>query len=242
LQADVYNGLADAIAEGDQVNAANLGRRFFLPSSHAIYVLELDHKIRRKTVQEGELPFILTRKKAESDLTDFYYHLFNFTKLGFRTRDSLTGGKKKFKNVITTDGYSISFLFTRTVKRYLATTKNPSDFIDDIRNGCDIWGVDPGVSTILTAVDTSGRQRTTSLDEYYHLCGYNNANFIRKKHQEQHTAQFLKISNLSSLKTSNITEFAKACQERLSLYDDITSYYNENAWSSKLKFQCYIRK
>jgi hypothetical protein len=81
-------------------------------------------------------------------------------------------------------------------------------------------GVYPGVSTILTTVDTSGRQRTTSLDEYYHPCDYNNANFIRKKHQEQHTAQFLKISNLSSLKTSNITEFAKACQERLSLYDD----------------------
>ncbi|CEI87136.1 hypothetical protein RMCBS344292_01556 [Rhizopus microsporus] len=60
LRADVYNGLADAIAEGDQVNAANLGRRFFLPSSHAIYVLELDHKIRQKTAQEGELPFILT--------------------------------------------------------------------------------------------------------------------------------------------------------------------------------------
>jgi hypothetical protein len=111
----------------------------------------------------------------------------------------------------------------------LATTKNPSDFIGDIRNGCDIWGIDPSVSTILTAIDASGRQRTTSLDEYYHLCGYNNANFIRKKHQEQHTAQFLKISNLNSLKTSNITEFAKACQERLSLYDDITSYYNENA-------------
>ncbi|KAL4208881.1 hypothetical protein AB4K20DRAFT_1950118 [Rhizopus microsporus] len=60
--------------------------------------------------------------------------------------------------------------------------------------------------------------------------------------ENQHTAQFLKISNLSSLKTSNITKFAKACQERLSLYDDITSYYNENARSSKLKFQYYIRK
>ncbi|PHZ12874.1 uncharacterized protein RHIMIDRAFT_291478 [Rhizopus microsporus ATCC 52813] len=193
-----------------------------------------------KSINYSSIPSI-AGKKTESDLTDFYYHLFNFTKLGFRTRDSLTSGKK-FRNVITTDGHSISFLFTRTVKRSLATTKNPSDFIDDIRNGCDIWGVGPGVSTTLTAVDTSGRQRTTSLDEYYHLCGYNNANFIRKKHQEQHTAQFLKISNLSSLKTSNITEFTKACQERLSLYDDITSYYNENAWSSKLKFQCYIRK
>ncbi|CEG76677.1 hypothetical protein RMATCC62417_11538 [Rhizopus microsporus] len=33
LRADAYNGLADAIAEGDQVNAANLGHRFILPSS-----------------------------------------------------------------------------------------------------------------------------------------------------------------------------------------------------------------
>ncbi|CEG72551.1 hypothetical protein RMATCC62417_08094 [Rhizopus microsporus] len=32
LRTDVSNGLADAIAEGDQVNAANLGRRFILPS------------------------------------------------------------------------------------------------------------------------------------------------------------------------------------------------------------------
>ncbi|CEI93607.1 Putative Transcriptional factor B3 [Rhizopus microsporus] len=63
LRADVYNGLADAIAEGDQVNAANLGRRFILPSSHTIYILELDHKIRRRTTQESELPFILTRKQ-----------------------------------------------------------------------------------------------------------------------------------------------------------------------------------
>ncbi|ORE07329.1 hypothetical protein BCV72DRAFT_249522 [Rhizopus microsporus var. microsporus] len=173
--------------------------------------IQIDAQAFWRLVKQCGIPNYPKGKKTESDLTDFYYHLFNFTKLGFRTRDSLTSGKKF---------------------RSLATTKNPSDFIDDIRNGC--------IFTILTAVDTSGRQRTTSLDEYYHLCGYNNANFIRKKHQEQHTAQFLKISNLSSLKTSNITEFAKACQERLSLYDDIASYYNENAWSSKLKFQCYI--
>ncbi|EIE91263.1 hypothetical protein RO3G_15974 [Rhizopus delemar RA 99-880] len=118
----------------------------------------------------------------------------------------------------------------------------PEDFLEDIENGCEIWGVDPGVATLVTAVDTSGRQRTTSLEEYYHLCGYNDANSIRKKHQEQHKAQFLKISNLSSLKTSNMAEFLKACKERLSLYDDITSYYNEKSWSSKLKFKCYIRK
>ncbi|ORE01275.1 hypothetical protein BCV72DRAFT_322274 [Rhizopus microsporus var. microsporus] len=183
--------------------------------------------------------------RKPNDLTDFYYQLFNFTKLGFRTRDNLPSGKK-FRNVITTEDHSVSFLFTRTVKRSLATTKNPSDFIDDIRNGCDVWGIDPGVSTILTSVDTSGRQSTTSLDEYYHLCGYNNANFIRKKHQEQHTAQFLKISNLSSLKTSNVTEFAKACKTgsvcMMILQDTVMKMPAKFCRSSKLKFQCYIRK
>ncbi|ORE01851.1 hypothetical protein BCV72DRAFT_320049 [Rhizopus microsporus var. microsporus] len=164
--------------------------------------IQIDAQAFWRLVKQCGIPNYPKGKKTESDLTDFYYHLFNFTKLGFRTRDSLTSGKKF---------------------RSLATTKKPSDFIDGIRNDYDIWGVDPGVSTILIAGN--------NLDEYYHLCCYNDANFIRKKHQEQHTAQFLKISNLRSLKTSNITE--------LSLYDDITTKFCR---SSKLKFQCYIRK
>ncbi|CEG68481.1 hypothetical protein RMATCC62417_04733 [Rhizopus microsporus] len=144
--------------------------------------------------------------------------------------------------VVTGNGKKVPHYLKEYFTLFCELTTVDRDPLKSINYSSILSIADPGVSTILTAVDTSGRQRTTSLDEYYHLCGYNNANFIRKKHQEQHTAQFLKISNLSSLKTSNITEFAKACQERLSLYDDITSYYNENAWSSKLKFQCYIRK
>ncbi|CEI89144.1 hypothetical protein RMCBS344292_03513 [Rhizopus microsporus] len=34
LRTDVHNGLEDAIAEGDQVNAANLGYRFILPCNY----------------------------------------------------------------------------------------------------------------------------------------------------------------------------------------------------------------
>ncbi|KAG2230332.1 hypothetical protein INT48_008824 [Thamnidium elegans] len=32
--------------------------------------------------------------------------------------------------------------------------KLPADFQEDIENGCNIWGVDPGVNTIITSVDT----------------------------------------------------------------------------------------
>lgn len=137
------------------------------------------------------------------------------------------------RNIVYTNGYSISFLFSRLTKRDKtgeSRKKQPADYLQDIEDGCDIWGVNPGINSIITAVDTSGRQRKTSLDEYYHLCGYNNANSLRKKYQKQRMAQFLKISNLSSLKTSDIADYTKACQERLSLYHDIANYYNENDW------------
>lgn len=131
-----------------------------------------------------------------------------------------------------TDGYSISFLFSRVVKKKkeMPIEKVPADFREDIENGCNVWGVDPGVNTIITSVDKSGKQRTTSLKEYYHLCGFNDASFVRKKHQNQHAAGHLKITSLSSLKTSNVTDFVKACRERINSYDDISFYYNENSW------------
>ncbi|KAG2206160.1 hypothetical protein INT47_003809 [Mucor saturninus] len=171
--------------------------------------------------------------------------LFNFPKLGFRTRESLTTGKKTFNNVITTDGYSVSFLFTRLVKRSIALKSNPTDFVSDIRNGCTVWGVDPGIIDLITTVDSSEdkeRQRTTSLDEYYHLCGYNRATFQRHKHQSQNESVFQLISQLPSLKTTNSYDFLLASKKRLVDYDILCNYYNSDNWSSKLIFKTYIKK
>ncbi|KAL0077259.1 hypothetical protein F4703DRAFT_1946047 [Phycomyces blakesleeanus] len=58
-------------------------------------------------------------------------------------------------------------------KKEAPAQKQPADFINDIDKGCQIWAVDPGVCDIITAIDTSGRQRTTSVNEYYHLRGFN---------------------------------------------------------------------
>ncbi|CAO3673770.1 unnamed protein product [Rhizopus microsporus] len=96
-----------------------------------------------------------------------------------------------------------------------STEKQPRDFLKDIENDCDVWGSKPWRFYNLSRSRYIWKAKDDKL---------------RWKRQEQFTAQFLKISNVSSLKISNITEFAKACQERPSLYDNITSYYNENAW------------
>ncbi|KAG2204142.1 hypothetical protein INT47_011625 [Mucor saturninus] len=115
----------------------------------------------------------------------------------------------------------------------------------DIRNGCTVWGVDSGIIDLITAVDSSGdkeRQRTTSLDEYYHLCGYNQATFQRYKHQSQNESVFQLISQLPSLKTTNSHDFLLASKKRFVDYDILCNYYNNDNWSSKLKFKTYIKK
>ncbi|KAI7898956.1 uncharacterized protein BX663DRAFT_489525 [Cokeromyces recurvatus] len=182
-------------------------------------LVQIDATAFWRLVKESNIENYPKSTKIEPDLLGFYYKLFDFSKLGFRSR------KESF-----------------TRKKAVQAKKQPADFLEDIENGCIVWRVDPGVNTIFTAVDTPGRQRTTSLDEYYHLCGYNDATFIQNQHQKQHMAEYSKISNLSSLKTSIIKDFIKACKERLALYDDIKKYYNENNWKSKLKFQYYMKK
>ncbi|CEI88761.1 hypothetical protein RMCBS344292_03139 [Rhizopus microsporus] len=82
--------------------------------------------------------------------------------------------------------------------------KAPKDFADIVGN-VEVWAVDPGISTIFTAVDSTGheRVRTTSLKEYYHLCGYNLTTRRRKEHQECYLDEFKYISELLTLKLQN---------------------------------------
>ncbi|KAI7892632.1 uncharacterized protein EV154DRAFT_585849 [Mucor mucedo] len=153
------------------------------------FINTIDAQAFWRLVKQSEIPNYPKQTKSESDLTDFYHQLFNFPKLGFRTRESLTTVKKTFKLCIS-----------------------------DIQNGCTVWGVDPGIIDLITAVDSSGdkeRQRATSLDEYYHLCGYNQTTFQRHKHQSQNESVFQLISQLPSLKTTNSHDFLLASKKRL---------------------------
>ncbi|CEI97429.1 hypothetical protein RMCBS344292_11561 [Rhizopus microsporus] len=118
----------------------------------------------------------------------------NKIKPGYKTLESLTSRSKKFAKVITTDGYAVSFMFKKTVSiqgEPRKEPKTPKDFAD-IVDDAEIWAVDPGISTIFTAVDSTEheRVRTTSLEVYYHLCGYNLATRRRKEHQECHLDEF----------------------------------------------------
>ncbi|CEG81449.1 hypothetical protein RMATCC62417_15653 [Rhizopus microsporus] len=150
------------------------------------------------------------------------------------------------KNVITTDDYAVSFISKKTVaihnepRREPKTPKDFADIVDD----AEIWVVDPGISTIFTAVDSTEHERirTTSLEEYYHLCGYNLATRRRKEHQECHLDEFKYISELSTLKTADLAIFLLAVSTRLQNYQRIHNYYCQDKWSQKLKFKTYTNK
>ncbi|KAI8641962.1 hypothetical protein BD408DRAFT_322111, partial [Parasitella parasitica] len=118
----------------------------------------------------------------------------------------------------------------------------PSDLKTDIDNGCQVWVVDPGISTVFTIVDQAGRVRSLDQKEYYHLCGFNDAAHIRKIHQAKHTNTHRMITELDSLKTGEVSKFLIACIKRIESYDTMYEFYNRGLWSSKLKFRCYRKK
>ncbi|ORE19455.1 hypothetical protein BCV71DRAFT_177649, partial [Rhizopus microsporus] len=106
--------------------------------------------------------------------------------------------------------------------------------------------VDPGISTIFTAVDSTEheRVRTTSLEECYHLCGYNLATRRRKEHQECHLDKFKYIGELLTLKTANLAAFLLAASTRPQGYQRIHNHYRQDKWCIALlhDFKAYINK
>ncbi|CEG82028.1 hypothetical protein RMATCC62417_16158 [Rhizopus microsporus] len=191
-------------------------------------------------------------QKNDNDLTLWCFNVFDFSKIGYKTLESLISRPKKFAyvclhvfsvglnrcchcgNVTTTDGHAVSFMFKKTVSIQYEPRREPKTLKDSagIVNDAEIWAVDPGISTIFTAVDSTEHERirTTSLEEYYHLCGYNLATRRRKEHQECHLGEFKYISELPTLKTVNLTSFLLAASTLLQNYQRIHNYYCQDKW------------
>ena len=70
----------------------------------------------------------------------------------------------------------------------------------------------------------------SSLEEYYHLCGYNLVTRRRKEHQECHLDEFKYTSELPTLKAANLTSFLLAASTRLQNYQRIHNYYCQDKW------------
>ncbi|PHZ11009.1 uncharacterized protein RHIMIDRAFT_244869 [Rhizopus microsporus ATCC 52813] len=100
-------------------------------------------------------------QKDDNDFTLWYFNVFDFSKIGYKIFESLTSRSKKFANVITTDGYAVSFMFKKTVaiqdepRSEPKTSKDFADIVDD----AEIWAVDLGISATFTAVGSTEHER-----------------------------------------------------------------------------------
>jgi transcription elongation factor Elf1 len=137
-------------------------------------------------------------------------------------------------------------VFKRVKSERTEKQVTPADLKEDVENGALVWGVDPGITDVFTACDSSSdkaeRIRRTSSKEYYHLCGYNHAAQERKKHQQDHQDDFKFISKLPSLRTYDLQGFLTASKTRLQNYGRIADYYAKDNWLSKSNFKTYIKK
>ncbi|CEI91879.1 hypothetical protein RMCBS344292_06156 [Rhizopus microsporus] len=177
------------------------------------------YKIDSKSIQIDAQAFWRLAKQCDNKI-----------KPGYKRLESLTSRSKKF-------AYKTASIQDEP-KREPKTPKDFADIVDD----AEIWAVDPGISTIFTAVDSTEHERVRiiSLEEYYHLCSYNLAIRRRKEHQECHLDGFKYISKLPTLKTANLISFLLAASTRLQNYQRIHNYYCPDKWYVTLLHSVYF--
>ncbi|OBZ91002.1 hypothetical protein A0J61_00931 [Choanephora cucurbitarum] len=145
-------------------------------------------------------------------------------------------------SLIQINGYSIRFVLD---EKYVELA--PKDLIEDIYGVALIWMLIPGSLILLLLAPllmntTIHEEFETPLTEYYSLCGYHIASKEKMPYQKYHQESFQFFSQLPSLKTSDINQFARASIARYLNHELISDYYGKDCWLSKSKFQVYVKK
>ncbi|ORE03854.1 hypothetical protein BCV72DRAFT_314262, partial [Rhizopus microsporus var. microsporus] len=98
----------------------------------------------------GDLPSNVNKikpsQKNDNDLTLWYFNVFDFSKIGYKTLESLTSRLKKL-------AYTVAI--QDEPRREPKTPKDSADSVDD----AEIWAADPGIPSIFTAVDSTEHKR-----------------------------------------------------------------------------------
>jgi hypothetical protein len=149
-------------------------------------------------------------------------------------------------NVLRTDGVDIEFIFDKTQppRRELITPASFENWIEYGGHRTTIWGIDPGITDVIVAVDGHDedrhRVRQTSSKEYYHLCGYNAAKDQRRRWEKAEGTQWNQlITQMPSLKTAHMDNLLHAIRYRLDNFADIVEPYDRDFRYRRLAFTSY---
>ncbi|KAL1926769.1 hypothetical protein VTP01DRAFT_5415 [Rhizomucor pusillus] len=100
--------------------------------------------------------YLFTRNRSPykaDDLHDAYFNLFDMSKIGHSTLESLDTDTSLFWDKIRTDGYDVEFIFKKLKRPPLKAPLEPDDINSKFLKETAIWGVDPGLTDIFVAAD-----------------------------------------------------------------------------------------
>ncbi|KAL1931005.1 hypothetical protein VTP01DRAFT_10142 [Rhizomucor pusillus] len=89
------------------------------------------------------------------DLHEAYFNLFDMSKTGNSTLESLDTDTSLFWDKIRSDGYDVEFIFKKLKRPRPKAPLEPADINSKFLKETAIWGVDPGLTDIFVAADGS---------------------------------------------------------------------------------------
>lgn len=126
----------------------------------------------------------------------------------------------------------------RVKKKMKADAIKPSRVTAKVADSI-VWGIDPGLHSVFTAVDQQGTIRTTSANEYYQRSGNTTFRNSLQRLQQQQPDDHAFVEALPTLKTSNLDDFMRSVAIRLQNLDRMRRFY---AVLPKWRFKRYRSK
>jgi len=182
------------------------------------------------------------REKAPREVDKLFWSAFDITRIGVRSLERMYTKKRRFWNVVKSDGTAIDFLFGRPKRTTPVAERTVTDIGLDLTKD-RVWGVDPGITDAFVAVDGNGDEsyeiRRTSTKEFYHISGWNRARMVEQKWRREADPELQTIlKHMPSPKTANLSLFDNYIRYVLRGYGKLVQFYDER-WRN-LRFQRYI--
>jgi hypothetical protein len=181
------------------------------------------------------------REKAPKDVDRLFWSAFDFTRIGVRAPEKMYTEKRRFWNIVRSDGVAVDFLFGRPKRPTTFTEKTIADIGLDLTKD-RVWGVDPGITDVFVAADgnedESHEIRRTSTREFYHMSGWNRAREIEEGWKREAGPELrVMLDHMPSAKTASVSAFDGYIRYVLLEYKKIVRFYDER-WRI-LRFQRY---
>lgn len=156
-----------------------------------------------------------------------------------------------FENQFLTDGYSMCFPFKKSISSSSGTPLTLNDLDPSMVEDFEVWGIDPGVTEVFVASNSSNPRvyvqdsemqhepilasppetrhqvRKLSSAEFYCLAGYPKTNDKIKQWKQDRGIDVIE-SRIGSFKTASLQQIIQYIRTKLAVLDQLVSFYGQD--------------